>query len=559
MLYSLTQIRALDLISFIGYYLTKYLAHNGIMIIHKHKYGHYIHYIYLCTILLLFTNNVFAKTQPKFTIIPTTPTSFTLSIHSTATVRYQVTNKTQIRRQLTMTPITGITQQTTGSGVCSNPFTLAHGESCLLTLLIHGDQINRLTIGGPVICKTKGTNDNSPDPFLCSQPSESDSLNISASAELFTISGTISGLTQSGLVLQNNGGDNLNVAANATTFQFSTPAILGSSYNVTIGHQPPGLLCTVSNGSGVVTGNVTNISVVCAAYVYLVDEGGGTSNTGNIVRCIFDTNTETLVNCLNAISDSTAAALNVPNNIVFNPTGSIAFVTNTGSSQVLSCSVVVDGFLQNCHDSGATVLNQPWGIVLNTEGTIAYITNNASGGGITYCMVSGGSLSACAASTATNLNEPLVLTLNNTNTLMFITNQLSGDITSCNVSGTTINGCVSLSPVTGNYGITFNTSNLNVLATELTANLVIGYDVSGNSLINPVSNAMPTLGGTVLGPTGILLNASDTFALVNMFPVGSGGSKPVICDYNGQKTLSNCLDAGAPAAGLEYAGVGGFF
>lgn len=604
-----------------------------------HKYGHYI---FFCITLLFITTNTIAKTQPKFTIIPTTPTSFTLSTQSTTTVRYQVTNSTQITRQLTMSPIPGVTQQT-GSGVCSNPFTLAHGESCVLSLLVNGAQINNPTVGGPVICKTNGLNNNTPDPFLCSQPSESDSLHISTSSATFTIGGTISGLTQSGLVLQNNGGDNLNisasattfqfntpvnygdsynvtvltqptgqlcsvinssgtnvtanvtnvrvvcsrtfftiggtisgltttglellnnggdnlsVAANATTFQFSTSQIQGSTYDVTIGHQPQGLLCTVSNGSGTVTADVTNISVVCAAYVYLVDQGGAGSGNGNIIRCIFNNNTEMLESCVDAISDSTSVALNAPQNISFNPTASIAFVTNGGSNEVLSCSVIADGFLSNCINSGATLLNQPFGIVLNTGGTIAYITNNASGGGIIYCTVSGGNLSACTTSTATNLSEPSALTLNAANTLMFIINSFTSDITSCNVSGTTISGCAVLSSTTGSLGITFNTSNLNVLATDLSSNTVTGYDVSGNSLINPVSNTMPTLGGTAVGPTGILLNGLDTLALVNMFPLGPGGGGVVICHYNGQQTLSSCGSAGAPAPTVNYIGIGGFF
>ena len=38
----------------------------------------------------------------------------------------------------------------------------------------------------------------------------------------FKIGGTISGLSGSGLVLQNNGGDNLSVSAGATSFTFAT-------------------------------------------------------------------------------------------------------------------------------------------------------------------------------------------------------------------------------------------------------------------------------------------------------------------------------------------------
>src|SRR5437016_3591155 len=49
-----------------------------------------------------------------------------------------------------------------------------------------------------------------------------------------TIGGTIAGLTASGLVLQNNLADNLTVAANATTFTFSTPVSNNGAYSVTV-------------------------------------------------------------------------------------------------------------------------------------------------------------------------------------------------------------------------------------------------------------------------------------------------------------------------------------
>ena len=70
-----------------------------------------------------------------------------------------------------------------------------------------------------------------------------------------------SGLAGSGLVLQNNGGDNLPIAADGA---FTFPdAAGGSPYNVTVAGQPsnPTQICTVTNGSGTVgSGNVTNVA-----------------------------------------------------------------------------------------------------------------------------------------------------------------------------------------------------------------------------------------------------------------------------------------------------------
>jgi hypothetical protein len=81
----------------------------------------------------------------------------------------------------------------------------------------------------------------------------------------YTIGGTVSGLAGSGLVLQNNGGNNLTIAANGS-FTFTTTLLNGASYNVTVLTQPgsPHQLCSLANAAGTVPGaNVTNVVVNC--------------------------------------------------------------------------------------------------------------------------------------------------------------------------------------------------------------------------------------------------------------------------------------------------------
>lgn len=77
----------------------------------------------------------------------------------------------------------------------------------------------------------------------------------------YSIGGTVSGLTASGLVLLNNGTDSLPVSSGATTFTFGTAT---SGYNVSVGTQPSGLSCTVSNGIGTASAAVTSVAVSCA-------------------------------------------------------------------------------------------------------------------------------------------------------------------------------------------------------------------------------------------------------------------------------------------------------
>jgi hypothetical protein len=81
----------------------------------------------------------------------------------------------------------------------------------------------------------------------------------------FAIGGTISGLSGTGLVLQNNAGDDLTISSNGN-FTFAGQLSNGATYDVTTRTQPgnPAQLCVVSSGSGTVAAaNVTNVAVTC--------------------------------------------------------------------------------------------------------------------------------------------------------------------------------------------------------------------------------------------------------------------------------------------------------
>ncbi len=76
----------------------------------------------------------------------------------------------------------------------------------------------------------------------------------------------VSGLTGSGLVLQNNGSVDLGVAAPGA-FNFPAGLQTGAAYSVTVATQPssPAQNCVVANGAGAVgNANVTNVAVSCS-------------------------------------------------------------------------------------------------------------------------------------------------------------------------------------------------------------------------------------------------------------------------------------------------------
>jgi hypothetical protein len=108
---------------------------------------------------------------------------------------------------------------------------------------------------------------------------------VSCTTNSYTVGGTIAGLAGTGLVLQDNAGDDLTLAANATTFTFATKVLSGASYAVTVKTQPtnPSQTCTVASGTGVVAGgNVVAPVVTCSTNKYAV--GGTVSGlTGTVV------------------------------------------------------------------------------------------------------------------------------------------------------------------------------------------------------------------------------------------------------------------------------------
>ena len=101
-----------------------------------------------------------------------------------------------------------------------------------------------------------------------------------------TIGGTVAGLAGSGLVLQNNGGDDLAVPG-AGAFTFTTSVDSGSPYNVTVRTQPasPSQTCTVASAAGTATANVTSVTVTCSTGTFSV--GGsvsGLEGSGLVLR-----------------------------------------------------------------------------------------------------------------------------------------------------------------------------------------------------------------------------------------------------------------------------------
>jgi len=89
-------------------------------------------------------------------------------------------------------------------------------------------------------------------------------ISVDCVAVTYSVGGTLTGLDASqAITLQNNGIDDLTLSADGA-FNFVTPIIDGTSFNITVSVQPIGQVCTVSNGNGAVSGaDDSNASVNC--------------------------------------------------------------------------------------------------------------------------------------------------------------------------------------------------------------------------------------------------------------------------------------------------------
>jgi hypothetical protein len=104
-------------------------------------------------------------------------------------------------------------------------------------------------------------------------------------APRYTVGVTVTGLTGSGLVLQNNARDDLSINANGN-YVFNTAVADATNYTVTVLTQPNGQSCAPQNNTGTIAGaNVTNVEVRCAANQFTVSGTvTGLAGTGLVLQ-----------------------------------------------------------------------------------------------------------------------------------------------------------------------------------------------------------------------------------------------------------------------------------
>ena len=258
-------------------------------------------------------------------------------------------------------------------------------------------------------------------------------VTVTCGAQLFTIGGTITGLSGT-VVLQDNGGDNLTLTADGT-FTFSTGLALGSPYNVTVFTQPAGQSCAVTFGSGTVNADVTTVQVTCAGLSSLTLGVSATGLTGTLT-----------------VQDDTGAQLALT---AASPTQNFSNLYSAGATY--SVSIVTQPAGQTCslgpNSSGVILANTV------VTATCAAAGNTFTIGGILY------DLSANPSSSGVILQDNAAddLTLHLNGTFTFATALASGSAYDVTVSMEPTTPDQSCTVLNGTGTATANVTNVQVV------------------------------------------------------------------------------------------------
>lgn len=206
--------------------------------------------------------------------------------------------------------------------------------------------------------------------------------------DAYSIGGTISpsngGLTGSGLLLQINNGENLQIPANAATFTFSTPLVSGSNWDITLINQPSSQSCNLSGNSGTnISSDISSILVTCSSgsspkdkYAYVANKYSNTVSPYSI-------------NATSGVLTSSGAAEPTgfgPSSVAVDAAGKFAYVTNQTSASVTAYSIAsgvlaalpdVDSGTAGTQTSIPTELT-PTAIKIHPSGNFAYVVNQGN-------------------------------------------------------------------------------------------------------------------------------------------------------------------------------------
>jgi 6-phosphogluconolactonase (cycloisomerase 2 family) len=395
-------------------------------------------------------------------------------------------------------------------------------------------------------------------------------VEVTCTTNTYTVGGSSIGLIGSGLVLQDNGGDDLTVAAGGS-FVFTAAVASGSAYAVTIKTQPtnPSQTCVATNAGGTVGGaNVANVGVTCKiktgrfAYVsshsaincYAVDATTGALTTlagspcdsgvltgvavdpsGNFAYATLSASGEVRAYAINgstgvlaAIADSQLNGGGVnPVDIVVDPSDRFVYMANYGGSISAFKIDPATGGLTAVSGSPfptapAIVSGQVPGassVTVDPTGRFVYAAVNQANGISAYLIdSSSGALTPISGSPFSAGSTPVTVRVDPSGRYAYVTNADSNNISAYLIDSNT----GKLTPIAGSpfssggifpSGLAVDPSGRFVYATNSTSNAVSAFSVdSSTGVLTPISGG-PFASGA--GPNSVSVHPSGKFLYVS--------------------------------------------
>ncbi len=320
-------------------------------------------------------------------------------------------------------------------------------------------------------------------------------------APTYTVGGSVTGLGNTPVVLQNNNGaETLSISTN-TTYTFTTALTQGTAYNITVLTQPTGYSCSVSNSTGTVgQQNITTIAVTCTALPTYTIGGTVTGLGSNPV----------------ILQNNSSEQLSISAN------GSYQFLTAQleGSSYSVTVHTQPSGYSCSVSSNTGTVVQE----------NITTISVNC---GVTATGYYTGSADVKADNNTTNLNIPDLRAMVNGNRLMLMSldQQLLYDgtitITGSNYSGSVTlyksGARISTTPIAVSGTITAGSNIAGTLAGSGAGNGT--FDVLYNTSVNAQAASLARVVSTVeRSYWGGAFYLPYSFGNTNLFKVVDGGN-----------------------------------
>jgi len=402
--------------------------------------------------------------------------------------------------------------------------------------------------------------------------------------DAYTVGGTISpsngGLTGSGLLLQINNGENLQIPANAATFTFSTPLVSGSNWDITLINQPSSQSCNLTGFSGTsISNNIGSVTVTCSTgtspkdnYAYVANNYSNTVSPYNI-------------NATSGVLTSSGAVEPTgfgPSSVAVDAAGKFAYVTNQTSASVTAYSIA-SGVLAALPDvdsgTAGTQTSIPTGstptaIKIHPSGNFAYVVNQGNNSVSAYRLDAASGVARIDSDGGTAGNQtsvparsgPISIAIHPEGGYAYVANAASGDISVYSID--TISGAFTAIDANGpsNQGTLYYV-NLGIGTTPYSvavspdgkhlyvangaggASGVFHYDIGaiGSPDEGALTSSIPTTVAAGTSPRAVAIHPSGLYAYV----VNSGSSDISGFDIAGNGVLTLMPDIDPVTGGAQ--------